>query len=84
MPTLAQHIGYRGLVSVAVAGLAHKAEVTVSGLEGVIVDDYITGHLEVSRQPDGAKAVAARLRTATASLAKTPAASVTRHIVNGS
>ena len=44
------------------------------------VDDYITGHLEVSRQPDGAKAVAARLRTATASLAKTSAASVTRRM----
>ena len=44
------------------------------------VEDYISGHLDVNRQADGAKAVAARLRTATASLAKTPAANVTRRI----
>jgi integrase len=44
------------------------------------VDDYITGHLDVNRQQAGAKAVAARLRAATASLTKTPAASVTRRI----
>lgn len=44
------------------------------------VDDYIAGHLEVNRQAAGAKAVAARLRTVTADLAKTPAASVTRRM----
>jgi len=44
------------------------------------VEDYIAGHLQVNREPKGAKAVSARLRSATASIAKTPAASVTRRI----
>jgi len=44
------------------------------------VEDYVTGHLQVNREPKGAKAVSARLRSATASIAKTPAASVTRRI----
>jgi integrase len=44
------------------------------------VEDYITGHLQVNREAKGAKAVAARLRSATEGIAKTPAASVTRRI----
>jgi len=44
------------------------------------VEDYIAGHLEVNRQPAGAKAAAARLRAVTADFAKTPAASVTRRM----
>lgn len=44
------------------------------------VEDYITGHLVVNREAKGAKAVAARLRAATASIAKMPAASITRGI----
>jgi len=44
------------------------------------VEDYITGHLDVNREPKGAKAVADRLRTATASIAKLPATSVTRSV----
>lgn len=44
------------------------------------VEDYITGHLQVNREAKGAKSVAARLRSATAGIAKTPAASVNRRI----
>lgn len=44
------------------------------------VDDYITGHLEVNRQAAGARAVAARLRLATADIAKMPASGVTRSV----
>lgn len=47
---------------------------------GHAVDDYITGHLATNREPRGAKAVAARLRIATAEIAKLPAAGVTRGV----
>lgn len=43
-----------------------------------LVEDYITGHLDINRKADGARAVAARLRSATEPLAKTPAESITR------
>lgn len=42
------------------------------------VEDYITGHLRVSRKAEGAKAVAARLRSATSTIANMPANEVTR------
>lgn len=44
------------------------------------VADYITGHLEVNRQPAGAKAVAARLRSAIIPIADMPACEVTRRV----
>ncbi len=44
------------------------------------VEDYITGHLQVNREPKGAKAVATRLRNAISGIAATPSASVTRRI----
>lgn len=47
---------------------------------GDIVDDYITGHLEVNRKAKGAYATAARLRKATAGIATMPASGVTRRV----
>ena len=44
------------------------------------VEDYIAGHLQVNREAKGAKAIAARLRSATASIAGVSAAGVTRRI----
>lgn len=44
------------------------------------VEDYITGHLQPNRKPEGAKAVAARLRSATSQIATMPASEVTRRI----
>ncbi len=44
------------------------------------VEDYITGHLQVNREPKGAKAVASRLRNATDSIATMPATGVTRSV----
>jgi integrase len=43
-----------------------------------LVDDYVTGHLQVARQAEGAKATAARLRRAVESIGRMPAADVTR------
>lgn len=45
---------------------------------GHAVEDYIAGHLAMNRSPAGAKAVSARLRSATADLANDPAAGITR------
>lgn len=44
------------------------------------VEDYITKHLQINRKPDGANAVAARLRKSITPIAALPAASVTRRI----
>jgi len=44
------------------------------------VNHYITEHLNVNREPRGAAAVASRLITATASIAKMPAYGVTRSV----
>jgi integrase len=43
-----------------------------------LVEDYVTGHLQVARQVEGAKATAARLRRAVDSIGRMPAADVTR------
>ena len=64
---------------------ADKKAQRVLAAEGVYtvsraVEDYITLHLEANRKADGAKAVAARLRNATAELASLPAAEVTRRM----
>lgn len=44
------------------------------------VQDYITGHLNINRRADGARAVAARLHDAIAGIALLPAAGVTRRV----
>ena len=45
-----------------------------------LVADYVDGHLAVNCKADGARAIAARLNNATASMAQLPAAGVTRRV----
>jgi integrase len=47
---------------------------------GQAVDDYITEHLQVNREPRGAKAVSSRLISATQCIASMPASGVTRSV----